>query len=742
MSIENEIIKSEELVKSGKTDQAKTRFKELLELEPDNLRILNNLAVLAIVERHFEDAGTYLAAALAIDSDDLHLLHNALSLEMSKQDWSAARDRASAILAIESGSEKILKAAVKIEIFSGNYSQAAEQATLLLQYFPNDPEAIELSSLAYYKAGKVQESRTGLDKLMVLNPGREDVAARLALLNFPEKKSDSELWPDPSQHDPWSLSIIYHQTWAGIKTEATLIKAAQILGRLSHPKDESLSLEPPTPVDFSHRPVIPSNMADVDGMSIMFAPTIIAGQSAMMARWLKARGAKTTNMEMSKNYLGYTADYHWPTHQSEVPAFIQAMMQEAEKHHVLCLDFGSSFTYFPNFISRQDYRMVKDPEQPYADLLPLKEKGVKIFFAYWGSDCSNQSIFPYYYLKYLGFDDLPKPPEQSRYQYKNIMAADQIADAVIGCGFDCPCLPRFVSFREVCLEPHLWPVKKNYRQRVEKILTAPTNPRKKNYTLTQAVLKSVLVHYPEARPFLVQNTPHDQVAPLYADADIGIDQIVRSFGTFSVEMMALGLPVISSRHKHFTNRDMAPVLSFNNIRELADRLCECIENPGMLQELGRQGRDYAMEYHSINVGGRVFSHYLAEAVSGGQVPHVISDDYIKASLIWEQNPEEVYCFKFYDLAVPLMCALGEFEYGQSLCVDAMDCDYRVEKFYAWHQAINEVSGCSFPLYRRLTSSPSLDLAKRNYIKMLKDSKALFKEYEEMNKEKETLKNFE
>lgn len=745
MTLQDKIKKGEELVKTGRVDQAKKLFEQVLELEPRHLRALNNLAVLSIASRRLEEAGEYLAISLAVDSEDLRTLHNVLSLEMLKQNWPAARAAAGRLITLEPGRGNILKAAVKIEIAAGDYLAAVKRAEELLDYFPGDSEAVEMASLAYYKVGDYDKARAGLKSLLTADPAREDLSGRLALLNFPEKINENDLWPDPSRHEPLAVAAIYRQIWAGIPGEALIIKAARTLGHLSDPGslgDEDLPLNPPPPVDASYRPRLPAEAADVAGLSIMFAPTIIAGQSAMLAAWLKRRGVDAVNLEMFRTYLGYDADYYLLSNRpDEIQDFTQSMMQEAEKRDILCLDFGSSLTYFPNFIVRQDHQPGRESDQPYADLIPLKEKGVKIFFAYWGSDCSNQSVFPYYYLHYLGFEDLPRPPEQTRYQYKNVMAADLLADAVIGCGFDRPNLPRFVPFREVCLEPKMWPFKKNYRKRVEKILTAPTNPRKKNYTLTQAVLESVLARHPEVSPFRVQGMPHDTVARLYAEADVGIDQIARGFGTFSVEMMALGLPVISSRQKYFSHRDMAPVLAFDNIRGLSDRLRECIENPDILPGLGKQGREYALEYHSIEVGGRVFSHYLAEAAAGGRVPHVISETYEEASLIWDQDPENVYCFKFYDMAVPLMCALGEYEYGLYLCSDAVDCDYRPEKFMAWQLAIRAVvsSDDYLPIYSHLPPSPSLDSFKKEYTMMLKDSKALLKEYEAMSKEAADLK---
>jgi hypothetical protein len=263
---------------------------------------------------------------------------------------------------------------------------------------------------------------------------------------------------------------------------------------------------------------------------------------------------------------------------------------------------------------------------------------------------------------------------------------------------------------------------------VEKILTAPTNPRKKNYTLIQAALGSFLSRHPESEAYRVHNKPHSQVPALYAEADVGLDQATGLFGTFSVEMMALGLPVICDASRCGTWRDCAPVLRFNNIRELAARLEECAADPGRLPELGRRGREYVMEYHTIDVSGRFFSHLLAEAAAGGQAPQIKLGAFEKCSQIWTQDPEKVHSFRFYDVAVPLFCALGEFEYALYLCLDAMDCDYRDEKFLAWFQAIQEISRLNQPLYKNLPESAALAEGRAKYRRMLKNSQALLEEY--------------
>ena len=735
MDVEAKIRAGEALFQAGDRAGAEALFREILEFEPGHSRAANNLAVLALAGGRRAEAGEILAGVLARDPRDQAALDNLLNLCLMEKKWLEVQVVARDLLALRPDDLRLLKIAVRADLAREDFTGARGRADRLLELAPGDAEALELSALIHFKSGRTDQARADLTAVLAADPGRADLAVRLALLSSPGARTEAGLWPNPADHSPLALAHLYRRAWGGmVKISDPVIGAAQTLSRLADPvalTDQDLPKNPPPPPDRAFVEKIPPRAAEVAGLSIMFAPTVIAGQSAMMARWLKARGAKTANVEISKNYLGYQADYYYPTALPEIYSFVDLMMKKAEKVDVLCLNFGSSFRYLPNFFSRIDYRREKTPGQPYADLRRLKDKGVKIFFHFWGSDFLSQAHIAHWYLRYLGFDGLPRPPFQTRFQHENVRAADELADAFLGMDFDLGLLPRSVPYDDVYFEPEHWPLKTDYRPRVEKILTAPTNPRKKNYGLIQAALASLKSRHPEIEPFRVHNTPHAQVPPLYAQADLGLDQATFGFGTFSVEMMALGLPVICSNPRsqsRRSHRDAAPILSFGNVRELAARLEECIKDPGSLSELGRRGREYVMEFHDIEVGGRVFSHYLAEAAAGGRVPQVVRPDYGRQAEMWRRDPESVPELRFFDVAVPLFCALGEFEYGAQLCLDAMDCDWRDEKFLAWHRAIVEAGKLTVPVYKQIPETGSLTRETARRRAMLGSSKALLEDY--------------
>ena len=732
MTIENKLQEGEALALAGRKAEAEAVFKEVLGTDPAQSRALNNLAVLTLADHRLEEAGVWLERALAVDPDDLPTLGNALNFHARQNNWRQVRAAAAAILARRPEDLKTWRLAARADINLEDFAAArAKVDRLLAAASPPESEDLELSAFIRLKSGDREAAAQELREILARQPQRGDLAVRLALLNKPEGSKPRDLWPDPTNRPTLALAETYRQTWAGIHTTDPVLRAAQILGRLHDPAgltEADLPLAPPPPPAPPGFLKIPDRAAEVAGLSIMFAPTIIAGQSAMLARWLNARKARAVTVEISRNYLGYQADHYYPENRAETPGFIDLMMKKAEKCDFLWLDFGASFTYFPNFISRLDWRREKVPGQPYADLRPLKDKGVKIIFAFWGSDYWSQSIIPYHYLAPLGFQGLPKPPPQTRFQYQNIKAADEMADIFLGLNLSQDNLPRMSPYHEATIDPEQWPLKKTYRPRVEKILTAPTNPRKKNYTLVQAALQSFVAKHPEVSPFRVQNKPHNQVPALYAEADVGIDQATFTFGTFSVEMMALGLPVICASPRHGFWRDQAPVLSFSNIRELAARLEECAADPGRLPTLGRQGREYVMEYHTIETSGRFLSHLMAEAAAGGQATEIKIDAFEKRSRIWTHDPEKVYNFRFYDVAVPLFCALGEWEYAYFLCLDAVDCGWREEKFAAWLKALKETFKFNIGPYKDVPESEAFTAELARCRRMLKNSQALLEEY--------------
>ena len=655
MQLNKQLQQGEAFYAAGDKAAARACFQAVLETEPTHVEALNNMAVLAFEQTDYAQALAFLDKALAVNFHMPAARENQLRIYIRQSDWQQARPAADKLLQLAPAQPGIIDMAV--------------QACLALK---DSVWAIELIKLA------AQQNRQDLlDSLQKLP----------ASVPMPD-------WPviSSANHESIPLSAQYRELGIHLDPQLAVSQMGRPLGHLHDPAsldDNDLPLNPVPPVGCSLLRG-PKEMADIKGASVMFAPTSIAGVGMRLAKWLKERGVHTTTVDYFPSYLAYPADYTYNgKSKADALPFLDHTLQLAEKHDIICFDYGCSFKYFPG-LGMPNYNEDATVDQPYTDLLPLKDKGKKIFFIYWGSDCFNSSSTHYRYLNYLGFNDIPHPPWQNRFQYNNIKAMEKLADAIIAPAYFARVLPRTPPFWDICCDLDMWKPKTNYRNQVNKVLTAPTSMHKKNYGLVQACLNSLTARHPEITPFCVQNQPNHLVPELYADADIGIDQASGGFGLLAVEMMALGLPVISNYEfaREGCWREEAPLLQFSNIRELYARLEECVQNPQALQAIGKKGREYVEAYHTTDVQGRALSHYLAQALGRRPVWHMESTEFADNSAIWSQNPEEVLAFRYYDISVPLFCALGIYETALHECSEAIANEYRPEKFLAWAIAIN------------------------------------------------------
>jgi hypothetical protein len=87
----------------------------------------------------------------------------------------------------------------------------------------------------------------------------------------------------------------------------------------------------------------------------------------------------------------------------------------------------------------------------------------------------------------------------------------------------------------------------------------------------------------------------------YIDAaDVCVDQFtLGSFGTFALESMSIGTPLITyySRDRHFKFDDTPPILHAFSEDEIYEQLLYCVNNKVKLQELGRKHRQWLIENH-------------------------------------------------------------------------------------------------------------------------------------------------
>ncbi len=110
---------------------------------------------------------------------------------------------------------------------------------------------------------------------------------------------------------------------------------------------------------------------------------------------------------------------------------------------------------------------------------------------------------------------------------------------------------------------------------------------------------------------LIENVSNDAALLRYAQADLAVDQLlIGTYGTFAVECMALGIPVLCYLDERYIDKYPAkpPIISSSPL-EITDRLREVITGQFDLIALSQQATKYVSEFHS---GRRLAEQVLAD----------------------------------------------------------------------------------------------------------------------------------
>jgi tetratricopeptide (TPR) repeat protein len=613
------------------------------------------------------------------------------------------------------------------------WPEALAQAEFLIATEPDSLSTLETAAFIHRQLGESEKAKGLLERALALAPDKLELATALAGFADGDWRNP---WPeiDTKSATPLSLSAVYDKFWSNIKSNRQEIKIIKALSSLNNPENEIKPQKSDINTDDSvYR--FEKNIGylkDLKGLNILFGPTVIAGVSPRIARYFKSKGINAQTYDMLPSYLDYKVDFKNNDRSiSGLNKFSDIMLQKAMDSDVICLDFGCSLKHLP-FLG-VDLRHDKTKNIPYSDLLFLKSKNKKIICFFWGSDCFSQSYMHYYYLKFLGIDKLPKPVPQTRYQFQLISILKNIADCFIAPPYFMSNLPQVVPFWDICLEPEIWPQKTEYTGKITKILTSITSNRKKNNTILKACIDKIGEKYGQNYAYSVQNKPYSQVPSLYANADLGLEQATNSFGLLCVEMMAIGLPVIANFHmrSYGSNRVEAPILSYNNIYELYNKIDECINNPSIMCDIGKKSRDYAMTYHTSEVQGLALSKYINQLIFKDKSNLITSKDYNLLVNIFNKKPEEVENHLYYDISVPLFCMLSEYEYAKIDCQEAITNGYKIDKFKSFNLAITKyLNQKDYDDEINKSKSSNLDININlvfQYVDIMKSSKKLIDE---------------
>jgi hypothetical protein len=292
-----------------------------------------------------------------------------------------------------------------------------------------------------------------------------------------------------------------------------------------------------------------------------------------------------------------------------------------------------------------------------------------------------------------------------------------------------------VPFWETPLELSKWPFSKKTPSRITKIMTSVTSKRKKNYGVIGAVIDEILHRHPHIRHKLLEGIPHDRIKDFYLDSDLAVTNASNGFGLSGAELMALGIPVVAGQQKtlrHF-HRDLAPAIDFDHIADLLDRIEELISGDIDLKRVAEQGRTYVETYHDVNVIGGSLLNYFQQVLEKDYVDEIYCTEFEKQSDVWFGDPETKLPFKYFDISIPIFCAMGLYEHALIDANESLINNYRREKAEAWLIAISLFTKTNQKMAENYLQNLSntgnkkqLDRVQR-YASMLGDTKLLFDE---------------
>lgn len=136
-----------------------------------------------------------------------------------------------------------------------------------------------------------------------------------------------------------------------------------------------------------------------------------------------------------------------------------------------------------------------------------------------------------------------------------------------------------------------------------RVLHAPTDQGKKGTIYVSQAIERLVSQGCQIELVLAQNVTQDELRALALTCDIAVDQVMAGvYGTFGVEMMALGLPVIAriSPTLRAAYPDDLPILNAGP-DTLAQVLLECLNGKHDLQKIGHAGAAYASRVHDAHV---------------------------------------------------------------------------------------------------------------------------------------------
>ena len=348
-------------------------------------------------------------------------------------------------------------------------------------------------------------------------------------------------------------------------------------------------------------------------MKILHLPTPTGGNAYGLSRGERSLGHQSDVLVVRDTWCHYPADRvlvphrgrplnAWRKGLSLIPSLVE-FWRVRRRYDVYHFNFGSSLLDLQHF------------GLPLLDL-PYYPQKAGLVFTYNGSDARlslpSAKANPYYYLA-----NAASGARRDRKIRQAVAKMDRHAGAIFALNPDLlrflPARARFLpyslsSFTTLERAPH-----PPGEGRVLTIVHAPSNRQIKGTEAILAVLRDLDKKYPgRLKVELVENMPQSQALPIYARADLVIDQIrLGWYGGLAVEAMKLGRPVLAYIREEDLGfipadmrRDLGEAVINANPDTLASVLGDLVENPGRLARQAQAGYEYACRWHDPVLAAR------------------------------------------------------------------------------------------------------------------------------------------
>jgi tetratricopeptide (TPR) repeat protein len=166
---------------SGDYMKAAEYFEKALQLQPDNFKANNNIALTYMKIGKMDAAKQHFKRALRTDPSAIDVKENLEKLEGKPL---AASPEAAPQLAPSSGTPVALCAAGKIQLARRAYAEAETSFLRALAIAPNNIDALHGLGMVYLGQGEYEKARPQFEKVLALNPSHEEARKRLQDINY------------------------------------------------------------------------------------------------------------------------------------------------------------------------------------------------------------------------------------------------------------------------------------------------------------------------------------------------------------------------------------------------------------------------------------------------------------------------------------------------------------------------------------------------------------------------------